>query len=441
MKQIFSIVLIAAGLRLLGLGAPDLVAQQPPPAEISLDQCQELARKHYPLLRQKGLLEAANQLAVKNLGNAWLPQLDLNLQASYQSDVTAVPIEVPGFEIPTPPKDQYRAVLNVNQAIYEGGMVKRQKEVQKMDLMVGQQEVEVELYKIRQYVDQTYFAILMLQENDKQLAVYEKELKEKLDQVKAGIEHGVLMPSNGTQMEAEILRIKQKQIEVSGQKKAMLRVLGQWTGQELSAETSLQVPVYAPLVHEQPPKLRPRFPDLDSRPETQLFTLQRSKLSSLIRATRTSRLPRVGAFAQGGFSRPGLNMLEDSFEPWYIVGVRASWNIWDWNRSKVQREIYGIQRQMVDLRESAFTLNTRRVLSQQEEEIQKLRDMLAVDEEIITLRTQLKTTASKQLDNGVITATDYLEFLNQENLARLNRDQHTIQLLQTQARYHNQIGK
>jgi hypothetical protein len=48
-------------------------------------------------------------------------KIDLNAQATYQSDVTSLPISLPNVTVNPPNKDQYRATVDVNQLIYNGG--------------------------------------------------------------------------------------------------------------------------------------------------------------------------------------------------------------------------------------------------------------------------------------------------------------------------------
>ena len=62
-------------------------------AELTLDECQQLARENYPLIRRYELLEQTEQLTLSNTKKGWLPQVSFNAQATYQSDVVATNIK------------------------------------------------------------------------------------------------------------------------------------------------------------------------------------------------------------------------------------------------------------------------------------------------------------------------------------------------------------
>src|SRR5689334_10540852 len=94
---------------------------------ITLNQVQEQARKNYPSLKQRNLISQSAGLNVSNLNKNYLPQVSLNGQASYQSDVTKIDVDVPGFKFDAPAKDQYKVTADVNQLIFDGGATKNQK--------------------------------------------------------------------------------------------------------------------------------------------------------------------------------------------------------------------------------------------------------------------------------------------------------------------------
>src|SRR5690606_9039743 len=82
---------------------------------LTLEEAQQLARQHYPVSRQLDLLQQTEKFTLQNLNKNYLPQISLNGQLTYQSDVPYVPVSVPNLEIPPPPKDQYKIVADVSQ--------------------------------------------------------------------------------------------------------------------------------------------------------------------------------------------------------------------------------------------------------------------------------------------------------------------------------------
>jgi outer membrane protein TolC len=151
-------------------------------------------------------------------------------------------------------------------------------------------------------------------------------------------------------------------------------------------------------------------------------------------------LPRLGLFLQGGYGRPGLNFLKNEFDPFYVGGVRLNWTFGGFYTSKNEKELLELNRQIVGTQKESFLLNTRASLVQQQAEIDRLQQLLDTDQEIIVLRVKVKDAAKAQLDNGVITANDYLLEVNAEDKARRNFITHQLQLLQAKINYKNISG-
>ena len=142
-------------------------------------------------------------------------------------------------------------------------------------------------------------------------------------------------------------------------------------------------------------------------------------------------MPRIGAFVQGGYGRPGLNMLEDSFEPYYVAGVRLSWNLGKWYTLKNDRRKIEVSRRQIDVQRETFLFNTRLQLLRQNTEIKKITDLMRADDDIIRLRTSIKQAAEVKLENGVISVTDLIREINAEDMARQTAAAHRVQLLMT----------
>ena len=104
--------------------------------------------------------------------------------------------------------------------------------------------------------------------------------------------------------------------------------------------------------------------------------------------------------------RTGLNMLEDSFEPYYVAGVRLSWNLGKLYTLKNDRRKIEVSRRQIDVQRETFLFNTRLQLLQQNTEIKKMTDLMRADDDIIRLRTSIKQAAEVKLENGVISVTD-----------------------------------
>jgi outer membrane protein TolC len=398
---------------------------------IDLQKTYELAEKNYPVTKQSKLIEQTATINIENLNKGFLPQVTLSGQASYQSEVTSVPIEIPGMKIDAPSKNQYKLLADVNQLIYDGGTIKQQKVVQQLSANVDEQEVQVELYKLRDRVNQVYLGTLYIDEQLKQVDLIRADLQTGIKRVEAQVNNGTAFRSNLNVLKAELLKADQRTIELKATRKGLIETLGLFIGQSLDENIILEKPSIASFA------LNTQI----ARPELKLFQEQTILLSQQNNLIRSKNLPKASLFVQGGYGRPGLNMLVNDFDVYYIGGVRFNWSLGGLYTKKKEKELVEINKRVVDIQKETFLLNTNTQLKQQQSEIEKLDQLIATDNGIIDLRQQVKEAARAQLENGVITANDYLREVNAEDQARQARITHQLQLLQAQINYQTISGK
>ena len=96
-------------------------------AQLTLEECQRQAQANYPLVRRYGLIEKAREYDLANVGKGYLPQFSLSGKATYQSDITKLPVDIPGIDIETVRKDQYQVMLELQQTIWDGGDIRSRK--------------------------------------------------------------------------------------------------------------------------------------------------------------------------------------------------------------------------------------------------------------------------------------------------------------------------
>ena len=395
-----------------------IVAQQ----ILTLQECYELATANYPLAKQSQLLAAQNQLEQDVISKLKLPQLNLDAQATYQSDVIEVPI--PNAGIQPPNKDQYRATLSVNQLIYNGGATEASLNLKSAQLKSKQKQVEINLYQLKQKINQLYFSILLSQETDLLLKSKQEQLQARLQEVNSGITYGVLLPASDKVLEAELLKLKQQFTEVESNKAALIETLSQIIGQSLSASTTFQNQIVeTDLITEL------------KRPELELFQLKKEEIEGNEALIMKQHSPKILGFATGGCGNPGLNMLDNSFQPFYVVGVKLNWQVFDWNSNKKQRESLSINKDIIDIESETFKLNTTIELNQQQKEIDKLETFITSDLEIINLRKEVLKAADSQLKNGVITSSAYITELTNLYEDENTLVKHNIQLQLAKANY------
>ncbi len=399
---------------------------------ITLKMCYDSAVSKYPLSRQFELLSTSNELKLKNIDKNYLPTLMLNGQAHYQSDVTKTPIanlNIP-IEIPVLDKDWYRISLDVNQTVYDGGITSRLKNVEDANLKIDEKNVEIQLYALKEQVTQMYFNILLLKEGERTLLLLKNTLTAKLSEVESGIANGVILSSNADIINAEIIDIEQKISETEIATMSLYKSLNELTGFNLTGETILVVP--NPEININSFK--------NNRLEYSLMIMQQTKLTALKESVSTKRLPRLSAFGQAGYGRPGYDMLKDQFDDFYMIGLRLNWNIWDWNHTRNEKKILDIQNDIVSTNKETFDKNLRVELQSKIAEVRKYEEMIKRDNEIIKLRNRIVKAYSSQLDNGVITSTEYLTQVNEEAKATLNLRTHKIQLINAKLDYIAALG-
>jgi len=398
--------------------------------QLSLQKAQELARLHYPVTRQQHLLQQTTDLTIKNLEKAFLPQASVSGQATYQSEVTQVKIPLPGFSVDPLNKDQYKVIADVNQLLYDGGITTQQRKAQLLSNEVEKQKLEVELYKVKERINQLYLGILFLDEQLLQADLIKADLNTGVKRVEAQVNNGIAFKSNLNTLKAEVLKADQRITELTASRKGLLDVLGLFTHQQLSEKTILEKPVIAIALA-----------DSIQRPEIQLLTSQENLLLQQYNLISAKNAPRANVFVQGGYGRPGLNFLNNNFAFFYITGLRVNWNIGNLYTKKNDNKLVALNQQQVALQKETFLLNTRAALQQQAAEISKFTALVQTDAAIIELRKSVKDAAKAQLENGVITANDYLREVNAEDQARQSRITHSIQLLQAQINYQTTAGK
>lgn len=398
---------------------------------LRLEQAYMLAQQHYPVIHQRDLIRQTTGFTLENLQRGYLPQLSLSGQATYQSEVTGVEIPLPGISLATVNKDQYKLLADLNQLIYDGGMIREQKKIQRLQEDAEQQKVEIELYKLKERISQLFLGILFLDEQLKQVELIKTDLNTGIKKVEAQVQNGVAFQSNLNSLKAELLKAEQRAIELKSSRKGYCEVLAMFIHQPITENTRLEKPQ---------PDWGGRLPDLQ-RPELKLFSMQEKLIEGQRQMVDSKLKPKANLFFQGGYGKPGLNFLKNEFSFFYITGIRFQWAFGSLYTQKREKKIIDLNRQSVEVQKEIFLLNTHAQLRQQLAEIEKLYQLIDTDQGIIELRSKIKEAARAQLENGILTANDYLREVTAEDLARQSLITHQIQLLQAQIMYQNLSGK
>ena len=383
--------------------------------KLELKECYRLVEKNYPLAKKQDILEKQNQLELKSIGAGKLPQAALEAQATYQSDVIEIPL--PNSPVEPLNKDQYRATVSVNQLIYGAGIIDAKAEAATAELKANKKQVEVNLYQLKNRINQLFFSILLVQEKRELLRAKERQLDARLKEVQSGVKNGVLLPSSDKVLRAELLKIRQDLTELELNRTRLLETLSALTGTSFSEDIELEEPELLPISEKNL-----------NRPEQELFSLQKEMVDANANLLSKETAPKLAGFATGGYGNPGLNMLDNSFQPFYIVGLKLNWNFLDWDANKKKREALSMKKDLIENEAEVFQLNTNIELEEQQSEIGKYRKFLASDEEMTRLREEVVAAAESQLRNGVITSSEYITELTNLYEASTRLKTHQIQL-------------
>jgi len=391
---------------------------------LSLEKCYALAEVNYPKSKQSDLVKEQSDLNTEIIKTKKYPKIDFDAQATYQSDVIHFPTENPGLLIELPNKDQYKATLTLNQLIYGGGTIDAAIAEENAKSITQLQKVNVELYQLKPRINQIYFSLLLTQEKREILLAKQKQVEEKLKEIKAGIKYGAVLPTSDAILEAELLKLQQQLTDIESTKQNLIQTLEKYIGSPVSDTSSFTYP-------ENTIDLSKSL----NRPEMELFNLQKTQIDNTSSMLQKNRLPKVYGFAQGGYGNPGLNMLDNSFQAFYYVGLKLNWNVFDWNKTKKQTQALELNKQIIESEKEEFKLQTNIQLEQQAIEVAKYNEFINSDQTIIRLQKHILKTAESQLKNGVITSSDYMDQLTDLYEAEINLKTHRIQLLLAQANY------
>lgn len=386
-------------------------------AQLTLAGCREKAQANYPLVRQYHLLELSEEYDLENAAKGNLPQVAVSGKASYQSSVTQLPFSLPGVSFKGLPKDQYNVVAEVRQNVWDGGKIRARQDLARAVTEENRRQTDVTMYQLNERVDQLFFGILLQDEQLKQNRLLQEELERNSRQVASCIRNGVASEADLDAVKTEILNARQQRIGIASTRKAYLRMLALLTGQDIPDNEVLAKPP-VPVSSK----------DIN-RPELRWYDATVNRLTVQEHALKTAYRPSFSLFAQGGVGNPGLNMLKNGWEPYYIIGARLSWNLGSLYTLKNDRLKLEAQRQTVLSSRDVFLLNTQLQVTEEEEAARALDAQMKEDDEIIRLRTNVRKTAEARVSGGTLSVTEMLRELTSESLARLQKAVHEIQLL------------
>lgn len=398
-------------------------------AQVTLDECRRLAREHYPEIRQYDLVRQTEQYTLSNARRAWLPQLSLAAQATWQTDVPSFPnalagmLAQQGIDMPGMNKDQYKVALELNQTLWDGGKSGADKRIVQAEAAEQARSADVDLYALQGRVDNLFFGILLLDERIAQTRLTIDLLRSNLDKVRALQRNGAAMQTDADAVEAELLTVNQQLTQVTASRESYRRMLEVFIGRPLGGEPLARPDVTEPRTFE------------PARPELALFDASADKLAAQERLVKSATRPRFGLFAQGYYGYPGMDyfqsMMSSDWSWNALVGVKMSWNFGAYYTKKNSLNKLRTAQAQVEVQRDIFLFNTRLQTTEENGDIARLRKALADDDRIVALRRSVREAAESKLRNGVIDTNDLLQKITDEATAATARSAREIELLKS----------
>ena len=405
---------------------------------ISLASCYENAMAKHPVAGETELQHELWKLKQDNLTSAWYPDVSAGANFLYNSSVTdlggafeSLPVSGISDQIPSMPHDQYKLTVDVNQVIYDGGAVKGRRQMEDAGLELNKKEVELELYKTKEQINNYYFSFILLHKQKEKLNIYLQTITEQILGLESGIRNGVILPSSGDVLKAEKIRLEQQLAETEIRINSTAAVLSDLTGMEINHDTRAVIPEV----------VISRNPEI-SRPELYVLDLKKQKAEAGRSLIKSERKPKAFAFASLGYGKPpGNDFFSESFGPYYIIGAGIKWKILDWKKSRRQEEIIDINKSIIDFHRKDLEDNLSRALEMKYAAIRSLESALENDEKLISALGSVRKTALSQYNNGTITASEYITEWSKEKEAVISREIHAVSLAKAKVEYLNIAGK
>lgn len=388
-----------------------------------------------PRQRQVALQARATELRLQNIRAERRPSLALDGQAQYQSQVARIPVSVPNLTIPTPPHDTYDAHLGVQQSIFDPSVTAR-RNVERAQLAESQAQTRTTLFPLRQEINEAFYTAALVGQRMAEIDGAIVDLTARLRETAIKLREGTALPGDTATIDATLLERRQDRLQLEGDRAAALARLSELAGHSITEREVLVVDNESATVAA----VMRSLDTLRARPEFAQFAASRERIASQIAVEAAQEKPRVSAFGRVGYGKPGLDVLSNEFQTYWLAGVQVHWAPWTWGTTSRDRQINELQREIVTTNEEAFQRSLRRSVEQSIATITRLDSTLVLDDQIVTDRERIDAETRAKLREGVVTAADYVDKATDLLVARLTRIQHRVELAQARTTFLTTLG-
>lgn len=402
-------------------------------AQTTLDECIGLAYDNYPQIKEMSLIEMTRGIDLKTAAYAWFPHLNVSGKATWQSEVVEMPIDIPGMDIRIP-HDQYGLTAEFTQQIWDGGTSHSQRELAEAGAEVKKTQLETNLWAIRSRIQNIYLGIILIDMQMRLNDLLRENLERNSEEVESLINGGVALPTDLDQVSVNILSCLQQRASLEADRRSYVKLLGLMTGRDM---TGVELAIPQEALDFQDDGVR----DFATRPEMSLYSAQLKQNDVQLRQLNTLISPKLNLSLQGGYGRPGMNMLSGDFSAYFVAGLKLQWNLGALYTRGMDKRKLKADAQKIDLTRETFLLNSSVEAEQKNNAIEKARDVLDRDSEIIALRQRIREAGENQYREGTIKMNDYLSMLDEEYKAKANESMHEVQLMMAVYDMKNTLGK
>jgi len=394
--------------------------------QLTLKECHQKARNNYPLIKQYELIEQSNEYTISNANKSFLPQLSLTV-------IGGIIDGLPTFsnDLESSSSDlNLISTFQLNQAIWDGGTTKANKQVIEAHTEIELANLEVSLFGLEDRVNNLFFGVLLIDEQLQQLEILSDNLERNLNRVEMAVENGSAFRSDIDEVKVEVLNADQQVSELEYNRTAYLNMLAALIGETIGKDQYLVRP-----------QLETAYANLEmNRPELNLFENQEYLYQAQLTMKKSALYPKVGLTGFGAFITPGVGFGNDEISRLLVGGLSLSWEIGGLYTNANEISLTEINIQKVNTQRETFIFNTNLELIRVQEEIKKYRTLTDRDEEILSLKNRITRSYQVKYDNGISTMSELLDKTNEENMAKQHLITHEIQYQMAIYNYKNISG-
>jgi outer membrane protein TolC len=293
---------------------------------------------------------------------------------------------------------------------------------EKVKRNLNEQNLNVQLYGIKNQVVELYYSIILLNRQNEILDSSIAYLNIRKKSLESMVRNGVILNSDLDKMELEILKIEQNQAGLQSKMNVLISALSNLTGINISAKRL-----------NSSDNSSDNFSDKSliwtDRPEIKLFSLKNELLDANSKLIDLKNKPKLALFLKAGFGYPNpFNFFDNSFSPFAMGGVNFAWNIWDWKRTDLDKQKLLIEKDLIENQKNIFDENMKLEADKLVTEISGLENNAVFDNKIIGRQKSIIEVTENQYKNGVVSINVYLEEINKKSIAELNAIIHQIEI-------------